>query len=605
MLRQRPLKGRDDALALYVHTARSGFVMRRAVKAASLEVVKVGEIVLASPDTEGGYALLGRFRLADGTEVSPIYQGLQPPTISIGEQGRDTQPFASSVIYDDLEGGIGVLHQSQRTGNNRYWWADCDLRRRDQAHLLRAKRDMGKPPGVTTEVPVAGGVYDNRVWVAWNQRVRTWTDDTGGPVNLASTTNTSPIAVTTAVTHGFVTGWSVTIAGHLVNTAANGTWTITVTSPTTFTLTGTTGNGVGVASGTVASQSGGWTNGSASPTDHVMTGGFAPVNNPVEWEGGWFWPLGGNGFDYYGGTGWVHVATACQGFVAYAGTLWFVDALGQVSSISLGASAAAVKIAAGTLGAADFAQRVRVSDRCQGMVLFTTADASTDVVPFVVGYRTLYQIDPATYAAQPTGPPLAPHRYPMRAAVLGSDNTMYLAQGLSVTSWTGDLAQPTGLDLDDGVPLDFRGGITALANGGLTLFALVDATRAEPPIVMDLLGSDDTMAGILPAGGVGLHCLLSREPAGWHVRAVADTAATAATMLFMDAAEATYRVWFAWGGTCYSIDARAGHDEPAGRHQRRVRAGRHALLLDHRLQLQGAQQVGADGRTPNEQLLGG
>lgn len=68
--------------------------------------------------------------------------------------------------------------------------------------------------------------------------------------NIASSTNASPIAVTTAVNHGYTTGDIVVVAGHLTNTNANGTWTITVTGAATFTLDGSTGNGVGGATGT-------------------------------------------------------------------------------------------------------------------------------------------------------------------------------------------------------------------------------------------------------------------------------------------------------------------------------------------------------------------
>lgn len=75
---------------------------------------------------------------------------------------------------------------------------------------------------------------------------------TADPVRaIASSTNATPIAVTTSVAHGYSTGDRVSITGHLVNTAANGVWTITVTSTTAFTLTGSVGNGVGAATGTV------------------------------------------------------------------------------------------------------------------------------------------------------------------------------------------------------------------------------------------------------------------------------------------------------------------------------------------------------------------
>lgn len=69
-------------------------------------------------------------------------------------------------------------------------------------------------------------------------------------MNIASSTNASPIEITIN-NHGLDTGMQVVIVGHLVNTAANGTWTIIKTGANTFTLTGSTGNGIGGASGTV------------------------------------------------------------------------------------------------------------------------------------------------------------------------------------------------------------------------------------------------------------------------------------------------------------------------------------------------------------------
>lgn len=66
---------------------------------------------------------------------------------------------------------------------------------------------------------------------------------------IVSSTNASPISVTVTA-HGYVTGDQVFIAGHLVDTNANGSWVITVTGANTFTLYGSTGNGVGGATGT-------------------------------------------------------------------------------------------------------------------------------------------------------------------------------------------------------------------------------------------------------------------------------------------------------------------------------------------------------------------
>jgi hypothetical protein len=66
---------------------------------------------------------------------------------------------------------------------------------------------------------------------------------------ISSSTNAAPIAVTFAAPHGFNEGDTIAIEGHLVNTAANATWRVHVTGASTVTLVGSTGNGVGVATG--------------------------------------------------------------------------------------------------------------------------------------------------------------------------------------------------------------------------------------------------------------------------------------------------------------------------------------------------------------------
>jgi hypothetical protein len=79
----------------------------------------------------------------------------------------------------------------------------------------------------------------------------TWSGTGSFPtISIASSTNATPIAITTSSAHGYSTGDTVFICDHTTNTNANGTWEITVTGSTTFTLTGSTGNGVGGAAGT-------------------------------------------------------------------------------------------------------------------------------------------------------------------------------------------------------------------------------------------------------------------------------------------------------------------------------------------------------------------
>jgi hypothetical protein len=78
---------------------------------------------------------------------------------------------------------------------------------------------------------------------------------TGKVALISSSTNATPIVVTTTGAHGYTTGDIVVVGGHATNTAANGTWQVGTTTSTTFQLltrldaVNSTGNGVGGATG--------------------------------------------------------------------------------------------------------------------------------------------------------------------------------------------------------------------------------------------------------------------------------------------------------------------------------------------------------------------
>ncbi len=72
---------------------------------------------------------------------------------------------------------------------------------------------------------------------------------------ITGATNASPIVITTSAAHLFSTYNRVVVSGVTGNTAANGVFTITVLSPTTFSLTGSTGNGAYVSGGTATDVS--------------------------------------------------------------------------------------------------------------------------------------------------------------------------------------------------------------------------------------------------------------------------------------------------------------------------------------------------------------
>lgn len=72
-----------------------------------------------------------------------------------------------------------------------------------------------------------------------------------GAKQVQSLSNTEPISVTVTAPHGCATGDRVLLSGATGNTAANGYWTIRVTSDTTFSLIGSKGNGTTSGAATV------------------------------------------------------------------------------------------------------------------------------------------------------------------------------------------------------------------------------------------------------------------------------------------------------------------------------------------------------------------
>ena len=69
--------------------------------------------------------------------------------------------------------------------------------------------------------------------------------------SVRAATHTSPIEIATPIPHGLASGDTVVIKGVAGNTGANGWWTITVRTPTTFALEGSDGNGDYAGGGSV------------------------------------------------------------------------------------------------------------------------------------------------------------------------------------------------------------------------------------------------------------------------------------------------------------------------------------------------------------------
>jgi membrane protease YdiL (CAAX protease family) len=70
--------------------------------------------------------------------------------------------------------------------------------------------------------------------------------------DVVGATNATPIEITTSGGHGYATGDTVVVKDVKGNTAANGSWTVTVRSDTTLVLDGSEGSGAYAGGGTVA-----------------------------------------------------------------------------------------------------------------------------------------------------------------------------------------------------------------------------------------------------------------------------------------------------------------------------------------------------------------
>jgi len=170
---------------------------------------------------------------------------------------------------------------------------------------------------------------------------------------IQSSTNASPIVVTSAA-HGLVTGDTVEISGHTTNTFANGMWEVTKLTDDTYSLDGSTGNGVGGATGVGRNMS--------SCRVYLDTACTQKIAGCSLQEGAWTASANVtatvNTSDYKGGYGSTSIAVAAgftTGKAAYfaTGTL----DLSGYQQVSFN-----VRQSAGTLGAASSLSIVLCSD---------------------------------------------------------------------------------------------------------------------------------------------------------------------------------------------------------------------------------------------------
>lgn len=202
-----------------------------------------------------------------GVQPYPNFKPYQKSTLFDEDRGSLQNAFLSAVLVEGGEFSLNMhatyeeinfilqsgLQAVSPTGVGPYTWAyaaPTDAAWSAQSYTFEWGYDIGAIG--------ASGCLINK-WSIKGSAKKQWEVSASGffknyyansAINIASSTAANPSVITTATAHGLSTGMQVVISGHLVNTAINGTWTITVTGASTFSVA-VLGNGVGAGTGTV------------------------------------------------------------------------------------------------------------------------------------------------------------------------------------------------------------------------------------------------------------------------------------------------------------------------------------------------------------------
>jgi len=168
-------------------------------------------------------------------EITIGVPGLGRPSVQMSApyQPSDTSSLQCPFFVNEIHGG-----QSDLPVANGQQYRETDV----YAYLCveRHEADTNLKYGAMNTAKWVDAVY-----AMFSKHVRL----SAPVVNIAASTNTSPIKITTGTPHSLSSGESVTIANHLVNTSANGVWIATVVDYCNFTIP-TAGNGIGGKTGT-------------------------------------------------------------------------------------------------------------------------------------------------------------------------------------------------------------------------------------------------------------------------------------------------------------------------------------------------------------------
>lgn len=159
-------------------------------------------------------------------------------------QGLAPEPYETVVQHGNMLvfGGASCLIQCLM-GNG------TTTAGQNLTYFSNAQAALGVGDSTTAEAATQTDLQaaTNKLRVAMDASYPLHTDGSASKT-ITAATNASPISVTSTA-HGYSTGDAINITGVVGNTAANGTWFITVVDANTYTLNNSTGNGAYTSGG--------------------------------------------------------------------------------------------------------------------------------------------------------------------------------------------------------------------------------------------------------------------------------------------------------------------------------------------------------------------
>lgn len=256
---------------------------------------------------------------------------------------------------------------------------------------------------------------------------------------------------------------------------------------------------------------------------------------------------------------WSTVATPANFFVVWDAKLWRIAQVAGVWTIySL--------IAGGTWSAA----LGTLSQTVTPTQLIVYRDATGDAVIYVITNSGLY-----LYDAVNNGFDESEIRYPNHqqrsVATVFNDGKMYLGTAnlglLSVTSGSQFVAQPVGLDLEDGVSSDQQGRIVDIESEYNWMYVLVDASTQNAFTTIDS-GLGEPFEPHQWPDVSGSTTLWAFSGTSWHTMWEAATGNQPGTVLGVSSAYNLARVYWGAAGNAYYQDVYAGTFNPRQIHTR-------------------------------------